>query len=182
MQTRNVSDITACSTTTTIMHTRNASDITACSTTLESYSTTPTPLPTQICPGANGSTYVATNTIVNNPVSSIAPWQQTRKSSFSFEILCNIDFIDTFPEGGPFRDMQIIANVSTLIDCLDECALYNFRTPVEYFPAWACTGVSWGKGPPQEFSAPYCWLKANVTLGSGGSEERDFNGAVLLNV
>ena len=79
--------------------------------------------------------------------------------------------------------MQIIANVSTLTDCLDECASYNFRTPVEYFPAWACMGVSWGKGhPPYVYSAPYCWLKANVTLGSDGPEGGGFDGAVMLNI
>ena len=187
MQTRNASDITACSTTlesytpTLAPLPTQASDITADSTTLQSFTPTPTPPPNQICPAANGSTYVATNTIANSPISYV-PWQQTNKSSFSFEILCNIDFIDTFREGGPFRDMQIITNVSTLTDCLDECALYNFRTPEEYFPAWACTGVSWGEGLPREFSAPYCWLKTNVSLGSDGPADGKFDGAVLLNV
>ena len=167
------------------MPTRNASDITACSTTLTSYTPVPTPLPTQICPAANGSTYVATKTNANNPVSSTAPWQNLRKSSFSFEVLCNINFIDTFRDGGPTRDIQIVNNVSTLTDCLDECAMYNFRTPEEYFPAWACTGVSWGEGlPPEKSSAPWCWLKANVSLASpnGTDSLGGFDGAVLLSV
>ena len=78
--------------------------------------------------------------------------------------------------------MQLIMNVSTLTDRLDECALYNFPTPEEHFPAWACTGVSPGDGLPREVSAPYCWLEANVTLGSNGPKDGGFDGAVLLDV
>ena len=62
-------------------------------------------------------------------------------------------------------DMQLIANVSTLNDCLDICALFNFQMRLEHFPAYACTGVSWGHGfnlNPRHI----CWLKSNVTLGS----------------
>ncbi|KAM0797507.1 hypothetical protein BDR22DRAFT_862563 [Usnea florida] len=63
--------------------------------------------------------------------------------------------------------------------------MYNFRTPEEYFPAWACTGVSWGEGlPPKKFSAPWCWLKANVSLASpqGSSSLGGYDGGVLLNI
>ena len=171
--------------TVTVMQPRTASNITACSTTLTSPTPTPTSPPTQICPAANGSTYVATKTHANNPVSSFHPYQQIQNSTFSFEILCNINFVDSFQPGTSIIDLQIITNVSTLTDCMDECALYSFRTTKNYFPAWACTGVSWGEGlPPEQFSAPVCWLKANVSMASPNGTDLygGFDGAVLLDV
>ena len=79
----------------------------------------------------------------------------------------------------------MIVNVSTLTDCLDECASYNFRTPSNYFPAWACTGVSWGAWDPLIKSpAPVCWLKGNFTLGSpdGTYLDNKYDSAVMLYV
>lgn len=165
------------------MQTRNRSDVAACSTSLDKSTPTPTPLSTGICPAANGSTYITTKT--NNPMSTLAPHEQIPNSSFSFEILCNINFIDTFQPGSSVIDLQIITNVSTFNDCLDACALYSFRTNRDYFPTWACTGISWGEGLlPNKFQAPVCWLKANVSLGSANGTDQygGFDGAVLLNV
>lgn len=133
-----------------------------------------------VCPAGNGSTYIATN----KPLPTIAPQLQNQvtNTSFSFEILCNTNFI----EGGSIIDLQIITNTSTLNDCLDACSLYNFRTSRKHFPAYACTGIAWGPGIYEQQAGvqePVCWLKGNVTLGSPNSTAMlpNYDGAVLLN-
>lgn len=112
------------------------------------------------CPAANGSTYTATN----KPLPTIAPELklQIPVSSLSFEILCNTNLA----ENGQIIDILLITNVSTLDQCLDECALYSFRTRLGNFPAYACTAVAWGL---DIFPWPVCWLKSGATLGSYNS-------------
>lgn len=112
------------------------------------------------CPAANGSTYTATN----KPLPTIAPELELLipVSSLSFEILCNTNLA----QDGHIIDILLITNVSTLDQCLDECALYSFRTPLPNFPAYACTAVAWGL---ESFPWPVCWLKSNATLGSYNS-------------
>ena len=64
-------------------------------------------------------------------------------------------------------DIQLIDNVSTLNDCLDTCALYDFQMRSDNFPAHACTGVSWGHDNNPNIDPRYiCWLKNNATLGT----------------
>ena len=78
-------------------------------------------------------------------------------------------------------DLQLITNVSSLENCLDECALYNFRTKSGNFPAYGCTGVSWGHGVNLN-PTHTCWLKSNVTLGSPNNTVTwpGYDGGVLL--
>ena len=117
-------------------------------------------LPSASCPAANGSTYTATN----KPLPTLAPELELQipVSSLLFEILCNTNLGDD----GHIIDVQLIPNVSTLGQCLDECALYSFRTRLENFPTHACTAVAWGLGGIGNLPWPLCWLKSNATLGS----------------
>lgn len=145
----------------------------------------PSGLPYRTCPESNGSTYVASNQ--PSPTVNPALPVQVTNTSFTFEILCNTDFEDTTWQGGPIRDMQIITNVSALNDCLEECALFNFRTARSHFPAYGCTGISWGQGIAEQaagYAWPICWLKSNVTLDSvnGTKWLGGYDGAVLLSV
>lgn len=120
---------------------------------------TPTRLSSPSCPAANGSTYTATN----RP-RLIADSSQMAASSLRFEILCDTNL----GEGGSVIDIQLIANVSTLNDCLDACALYNFQMRADHFPALACTGATYDTSTFDTSLHPAhtCWLKNNVTLAS----------------
>ena len=145
-------------------------------------SSTTTTLPSSPCPAANGSIYTATN----KPLPTLHPqvqWASTETSLF-FEILCHTTFL---AGGNPsIMDLQIITNVTSLSDCLDVCALYNFQMSIGNFPAYACTGIGWGRGNgnnPVGDPWPVCWLKSNVSLESpNGTDENVFgyDGAVLL--
>ena len=141
----------------------------------------PATLPAASCPAANGSTYTATN----KPLPTLAPklGLQIPEQSLLFEILCNTNL----EEVGGIIDVQIIVNVSTLSQCLDECALYSFRTRLEHFPDLACTAVAWGHGnwDWQPYPWPLCWLKNHATLESynltkNGSEGGGVDAGVLL--
>ena len=100
------------------------------------------------------------------------PWQ-IPNTSLSFEIFCTTNFL----QWGQVLDLQVIENISSLNDCLDQCALYNFRTSAINFPARGCTGIAWNRGPYD-----LCWLKGNVTLGSPKLNEPHTDGAVLLDI
>ncbi len=64
-------------------------------------------------------------------------------------------------------DIQEITNVSTLNDCIDLCAKYDFQMRDDNFPAHACTGASWGYNNKVDVDPRYiCWLRNNVTLGT----------------
>ena len=107
---------------------------------------------------------------------------QIPASSLLFEILCNTNFWDD----GHIIDVQLIPNVSTLNQCLDECALYSFRTRLENFATHACTAVAWGLGTFDNLPWPVCWLKSNATLGSynntqNGTSYGGHDAGVLLN-
>lgn len=140
-----------------------------------------TTLPYSPCPAANGSTYTATN----KPLPTMYPQvqSQTFEKSFFFEILCYTTFN---PGGNPsIMDLQILPNTTSLSDCLDACALYNFQMSIVNFPAYACRGVGWGRGEgvnPVANQWPVCWLKSNVSLGSPNATEESvgYDGAVLL--
>ena len=143
-------------------------------------SSTPATLPSASCPAANGSTYTATN----KPLPTFAPelGLQVASTSLLFEILCNTNLAE---ENGHIIDIQLIPNVSTLNDCLEECALYSFRTKLQHFPANACTAVAWGTYDAlQEAGDPWpvCWLKSNATLESANqtNTKGTTSGAVLL--
>ena len=82
-------------------------------------------------------------------------------------------------------DLQIITNVTSLTDCLDACALYNFQMRIDNFPVYACTGIAWGRGDghnPVGIPWPVCYLKSNVSMGSPNSTNvsAGYDGAVLL--
>ena len=132
---------------------------------------TPTTLLSPSCPTADGSTYIATN---KPPITHPSQITQT---FLSFEIRCDYNSA----EGGFIVDMQLIANVSTLNDCMNSCALFNFQLRVWHFPAYACTGVSWGYGA-NLYPRHICWLKSNVTLESPNNitSYPGYHAAVLL--
>ena len=136
---------------------------------------TPTPdvLPFRGCPKTNGSTYTATKEISQEDASQI------HYTSLKFEILCDT----TYDEGGSVMDIQLVANVSTLNECLDLCALYDFQMREENFPAHACTGASWAHDNDASVSPRYiCWLRNNVTLDSsnGTWEHAGYDSGILL--
>ena len=136
---------------------------------------TPTPnmLPSRGCPKTNGSTYTATKEFSQEDITQI------HNTSLKFEILCDT----TYDEGGTVMDLQLVANVSSLNECLDLCALYDFQMRIENFPAHACTGASWAHDNDAAASPRYiCWLRNNVTLGSSNetSEHAGFDSGVLL--
>ena len=136
---------------------------------------TPTPdvVPSGGCPKVNGSTYTATNKI------SEADASQIDYSSLTFEILCDT----TYDEGGAIMDIQLVANVSTLHECLNHCALYDFQMRKENFPGHACTGASWAQDNDVTVSPRHlCWLRNNVTLGSSNrtSEHAGYHSGILL--
>ena len=142
---------------------------------------TPATLPAASCPAANGSTYTATN----KPLPTLAPelGLQIYEQSLLFEVLCNTNLA----EGDGITDVQLIVNVSTLSQCLDECALYSFRTRLEHFPDLACTAVAWGFGNWERPAVawPLCWLKNHATLEAynltkNGSNAGGVDGGVLL--
>ena len=142
---------------------------------LSTITPTPTTLPSPTCPAANGSTYVATN----KPLQTIGPggpWQIS-DTSLSFKIFCETNFL----QEGPILDLQIIENIPSLNDCLDQCALYNFRARNQNFPALGCTGAAWDRDPYD-----LCWLKSNVTLESPNgyhtAQTPPVDGAVLLGI
>ena len=117
--------------------------------------------------------YTATKEISQEDASQI------HHSFLKFEILCDTDYV----EGGSVMDLQLVANVSTLNECLDLCALYDFQMRKENFPAHACTGASWAHDNEVAVSPRYiCWLKNNVTLGSSNwtSEFAGYDSGVLL--
>ena len=153
---------------------------------LTSTSTPSTP-PSAICPAANGSIYSATNKphlTINSGLSS-----QINQTTLSFEVLCYTNFVEGTVEGSKnsVMDLQLISNVSSLADCMDACALYNFQMREHNFPAYACTGLAWGVEAYLQqlgFGWPVCRLKNNVTLSSTNDSASypGCDGAVLLNV
>lgn len=143
---------------------------------LSTITPTPTTLPSPSCPAANGSTYVATYKPQETP-DPLGKWEIS-SSSLSFEIFCNTNFC----QKGTVLDIQMIENITSLNDCLDQCAFYNFRVPKYNFPALGCTGTAW------IWTELICWLKRNVILGSsnclmnGTLQLPDADGAVLLGI
>lgn len=143
---------------------------------------TPTNSPSLVCPSANGSTYTANN----KPLPTIGPqwnWHITNTSLF-FEILCFTHYV---AQDSLITDLQIFANISSLNDCLDLCALFNFNARLENFPALGCTGIALGTGAGLQLAGdPWhtCWLKSNVTMRSLNDTAAypGYDGAVLLNI
>ena len=141
---------------------------------ITSASPTPVTSASPICPAANGSTYTASNKPPPAPAPWPTPWQLSNLT-LSFEIFCNTNFL----QGNLIRDLQVVEGISSLSDCLDQCALYSFRTREDDFPALGCLGVAWDNS-----GYDLCWLKSNVTLGSlnGAKSSTSADGAVLLDV
>ena len=144
----------------------------------------PTTAPSLICPAANGSTYTATKTPPPvTPVNGQHLHWQIPNATLSFEILCDTQFDAEMDSS--VTDIQIYPNVSSLSDCLDECALYNFRAASASFPSWGCTGVTLGIGndlPAYLYNT--CWLQNNVTLSTrnyDANKKPECDAAVLLN-
>lgn len=150
--------------------------------------TTVTPTATQlsspICPAGDSSTYIATN----RPFPTINPTRDWHipNATLSFKILCYTHFV---AQDSLITDLQIYTNVSSLSDCLDRCALFNFNARAMNFPALGCTGIALGTGDVLRQSGegtggPWhtCWLKSNVSLNSPNVTGRypGYEGAVLL--
>ena len=155
----------------------NDATITRTTATKSAQVTTITPtsgmLPSRGCPKTNGSTYTSRKEISQEDASQI------HYTSLKFQILCDT----TYNEGGPVMDLQLVANVSTLNECLDLCALYDFQMREENFPAHACTGASWAHDNDAAVSPRYiCWLRNNVTLDSSNktSDHAGYDSGVLV--
>ena len=141
------------------------------------FTQTPTTIPTipsPTCPADDGSTYVATN----KP--QVTSYKAISNTSLSFKILCYTNL------NKPAYDFQVFSNVSSLSDCLNICALYNFNAVWWNFPEYACTGVAFGTGgnlPTQDLWHT-CWLKGNISLDSENITDTHpgFDGAKLLGV
>ena len=123
------------------------------------------PISSPTCPAANGSTYIATNKATATQASGV--WQISNPN-LSFEILCNSRFVQHEDNNG-IMNLQVYSNVSSLNDCLDLCALYNFHMYSTNFPAQGCTGVSYGsgtntQGQERENLLHTCWLASNTVL------------------
>ena len=163
----------------TVVHDSGAPKTVARSDKVTTTISTSATLPPLVCPPANGSTYIATNKPL--PTLDVKLGWQIPNTSLSFEILCNTDFCSR--DGGA-TDLQVIANVSSLSDCLDKCALYSFQTKAPTFPAMGCTGIalSLDADPLNPSPSNTCWLKGNVTLETLNDTIRcpGFDGAVLL--
>ena len=119
------------------------------------------------CPAVNGSTYTVTNAVAP----TARPYKQSIYSSLAYKILCDTNF----SARPTVIDLQAIGNVSSLIACLDACALYSFQTPPYELPAHSCTGVAW------EREWNICWLKSNITLSSTNHTSTPMpDGAVMV--
>ena len=140
---------------------------------------TPTQLPSPICPAGDSSTFIATN----RPLPTIDPkWNwHIPNATLSFKILCYTHFV---AQDSLITDLQIYTNVSSLSECLDRCALFNFNARAMNFPALGCTGIAW-RPTGGETGGPWhtCWLKSNVSLESLNDTAKfpGYEGAVLLN-
>ena len=145
-----------------------------------------------ICPAANGSTYIATNKPTATQASDPHHEWQISNTILFFEILCDTHFMqqgndsELVDEVG-IMDLQVYSNISSLNDCLDICALYNFHIDDRDFPAQGCTGVAFGSGAFKQgqeglYRWHTCWLQSNVSLGSPNhnAEYPGYDGAVLL--
>lgn len=157
----------------TITQSGNVTTITPTSTTLP-----------PLCPAGDSSTYVATN----KPLPTIVPYWgwHIPNDTLSFKILCFTHFV---AQDSLITDLQIYTNVSSLNDCLDRCALFNFNARLENFPTLGCTGIALGTGDNLlqaggQTGGPWhtCWLKSNVSLESLNDTGRNpgYEGAVLL--
>ena len=132
-------------------------------------------LPSRGCPATNGSTYTATN----NPFPTDA--SQIPNPSLKFEILCDAGYREVAQGSSALKDIQLIANVSSLNDCLDICALYDFLMEPESFPGRACTGVLWSfDNTLNSNPTNVCWLKNNLTLESSSLSHLGYDSGVLL--
>ena len=119
------------------------------------------------CPSANNSAYTSTN----KPISNVTGNQfVVAYTSLTYQILCDITLNPSDNEVA-LLDMQVLLNTS-FKDCLDACSLYTFQTPVQAFPEFGCTGVTWR---PDYF----CWLKKNTTFAKS-IEFEGYNSAVLM--
>lgn len=72
-----------------------------------------------------------------------------------------------------------MTNVTSLVDCMNACALYSFQTKPVDFPAFACTGVAWERDAG---AMQLCWLKRNITSSSANATDIDpgIDGAVMV--
>ena len=145
---------------------------------------TPTQLPSPICPAGDSSTYIATN----RPLPTIDPkWNwHIPNATLSFKVLCYTHFV---AQDSLITDLQIYTNVSSLSECLDRCALFNFNARAINFPALGCTGIAWATGDLSRETGEdtggtwhTCWLKSNVSLESLNDTAKfpGYEGAVLL--
>ena len=125
------------------------------------------------CPSANGITYTSTRPLPTLLGTMIY-------TSLEFLIECNTNWL----ESDGVTDLQGIANVTSMQDCIDACATYAWQTKIEHYPAHGCSGVVWTSGVPGDVNAPAdsCWLKANVSqyTHNSSSLHPGFDGAILL--
>ena len=118
------------------------------------------------------------------------PFQQLipngTNATLSFKILCYTHFV---AQDSLITDLQIYTNVSSLSECLDRCALFNFNARAINFPALGCTGIALGTGDMfrptgGDTGGPWhtCWLKSNVSLESFNDTAYlpGYDGAILL--
>ncbi|CAD6583340.1 MAG: hypothetical protein ASARMPREDX12_001245 [Alectoria sarmentosa] len=131
----------------------------------------PATMPSPVCPADDGSTYTATN----KPWPTAGPLVEIANTSLSYQIFCYTNFI----ANPPVMDLQTLTNVTSLLDCLDACALYSFQTKPINFPGSACTGIAWSRVAS---ATQLCWLKSNVTSSSTNATNiyPGIDGAVMV--
>ena len=136
---------------------------------------TPTILSSPVCPADDRSTYVATNRPQLTSDATIA------NTTLSFKIFCYTNF-----GPGLETNVQVFPNVSSLSDCLNLCALFNFNVVDTTFPARACTGIALGTGITLRAQSVLhsCWLKSHVSPDSLNETASipGYHGAILLGV
>lgn len=126
---------------------------------------TSTQLPSPICPAGDSSTYIATNRPLP-AINSQYDWH-IPNATLSFKILCHTHFV---APGNFITDLQIYTNVSSLSECLDRCALFDFNARPKNFPTLGCTGITWGSADilrqTEGTGGPWhtCWLQSNISL------------------
>ena len=93
-------------------------------------------------------------------------------------ITCGTNWGETY-NGDYVHDLQVIANVTSFSNCLNECSLYSVRLPDSQSAnspsgyANFCSGALW-----RDDNA--CYLKGNITKGATGFPDSSIQGAAVL--
>jgi hypothetical protein len=111
------------------------------------------------CPSAENTIYTPLNP--SNNSQPIRIWNTT----LSYTVLCNTNYASKTSGSNPqITELQRVANVSTLDDCLTRCATYNYQLPNwQNYPNNANFGILCSMGVYEIYSNPSsseCFLQA----------------------